>query len=278
MRQVWRAGIGGTHVFGACVLIALLALFIPSSLAMQITAGMRRSVLRPIVAMNERGVLNSTSRFRLAAIQKSHDSLALLVQSGTSARRENDNLRSLFGLRQRVAQKYVASEILHRALPTDARTLLIGVGADDGVRALDPVVTADGLIGYVWTVGPKASTVYTWAHPEFRASAVTEDGRVVGIVQASPAPEGRHPMLQLTGVALRDSLAMGTRVVSAGLGGVFPRGIPIGRVTAVGEDEFGYERIYRVAPSVNPGSASHVLVLISPRDTVFLRVAGDSTP
>ena len=87
------------------------------------------------------------------------------MQSIAVTRRENDNLRSLLGLRHRLAQPYLPAEVLHRGIPTDPRTLLIGIGTVDGVHEYDPVVGPEGLIGYVWRAGPRASTVMTWATP-----------------------------------------------------------------------------------------------------------------
>ena len=101
----------------------------------------------------------------------------------------------------------------------------------------------------------------TWAHPEFRVSAATQDGSVLGIVAPSPNTDASETYLELRGVAFRDTVQAGTLVVTSGLGGVFPRGIPIGRVAGVRKEELGWERIYRLAPLANPGRISHVLVL-----------------
>jgi rod shape-determining protein MreC len=103
----------------------------------------------------------------------------------------------------------------------------------------------------------------TWAHPEFRVSGVTEDGAVLGIVAPWPNTDPSETFLELRGVAFRDTVPTGTMVMTSGLGGVYPRGIPIGRVAGVRKEELGWERIYRLAPLANPGRVSHVLVLIA---------------
>ena len=53
-------------------------------------------------------------------------------------------------------------------------------------------------------------------------------------------------------------------MLTSGLGGVYPRGVPIGRVAGVRKEQLGWERIYRLAPLANPGHLSHVLVLRAP--------------
>lgn len=261
---------GNLLILVGCLAVALAGRAMPETWAQGLAATIRLTALRPVVLLAEKGAANNASRFAIQGVQRQRDSLALMVQAGAVTRRENENLRELMQLRHRLSQPYIAAEVLHRSVPTDSRTLLIGAGANDGVRPFDPIVSPEGLLGYVWYAGPRASTVMTWAHPEFRASAVTADGRVLGMVLAATAPEGRRVTLQLTGVALRDSLPIGTEVFTAGLGGVYPRGVPIGRVMSIGDDPLGYERVYRIAPFANPGASSHVLVLSEPRDSVYL--------
>jgi rod shape-determining protein MreC len=105
----------------------------------------------------------------------------------------------------------------------------------------------------------------SWAHPEFRVSAFTVGGNALGVV--APSVEGRNAegALELRGVPYRDSVPLGTLVLSSGLGGVFPKGIPIGTVTGMLREEAGWERVYRLRPAANPGSAAHVLVLVGSR-------------
>ncbi|MEO5799146.1 MAG: rod shape-determining protein MreC [Gemmatimonadales bacterium] len=257
-------------LFAACILLALLALALPRPWAESLTNAIRRTALRPMVAAQSRAVADRTAREGLRAIEHTRDSLALLVQAFGATRRENDNLRALLDLRPRLTQPYLPAEILHQPAVTDDRMALLNVGAADGVHQFDPVVTGAGLVGYVWSTSPHSSAAYTWTHPEFRAAAVTANGSVTGLVSASPSTDASRTVLQLRGVALRDSLAVGTPVFTSGLGGVFPRGIPIGRVSAIERDQFGYERVYRITPYSHPALATHVLVLTTPRDSLFL--------
>jgi rod shape-determining protein MreC len=104
----------------------------------------------------------------------------------------------------------------------------------------------------------------SWAHPEFRVSAFTVSGNALGVV--APSNEGRNGegALEFRGVPYRDSVPLGTLVLSSGLGGVFPKGIPVGTVIGTVREEAGWERVYRLRPAANPGSAAHVLVLVGP--------------
>jgi rod shape-determining protein MreC len=184
---------------------------------------------------------------------------------------ENERLRQLLTLSGRISTPYVAAEVLHQAQATDGRTLLLDVGRSDLVSEFDPVVAPEGLIGMVLSAAEHSSVVMTWAHPEFRVSAYTVGGNASGVVAPSLSSLGGEGALELRGVPYRDSVPAGTLVLSSGLGGVYPKGIPVGTVTAVVREQAGWERVYRLLPAASPGAVAHVLVLISPPGTTLER-------
>jgi cell shape-determining protein MreC len=94
---------------------------------------------------------------------------------------------------------------------------------------------------------------------------MSEDAGAVGIVTAHASNRGGEGLLELTGVPFRTLLAPGTLIVSSGLGGVFPAGVPVGKVLRVLSDEGGWVRSYLVDPAVPLPSLSGVLVLRAPR-------------
>ena len=254
-----------------CTALALLAIALPRTWGLAVATGLRQTALRPLVALQARAEHDRRSRFELAQVQSSHDSLAVLVQQQDALRHENDNLRGLAGVRARLSHPTVSAEVLHRPSVTDTRMLLLDVGTSDGVRIFDPVVTAEGLIGSIVSAGSTTSSAITWANPDFSASAMTADGSVTGFVHPSASSGLSGPMLELHGIAQRDSLPIGTVILTAGAGGTYPRGIPIGRVVSIRRDENGYDWVCRVVPFASPGSASHVVVLMSPRDSIYPR-------
>jgi rod shape-determining protein MreC len=67
-------------------------------------------------------------------------------------------------------------------------------------------------------------------------------------------------------------------VLSSGLGGVYPKGIPVGTVTGLAGERAGWERVYRLQPAANPGSVAHVLVLVTPGGDLARAFAPDSAP
>lgn len=269
----------GLLLLVACLLVALGAYALPRPVAADVVAAVRRTALRPVVALRARAERDRTSRFRLEEIEAERDSLALRVLDEAGIRSENEQLRGLLAIRPRETPRWTAAEVLHQPTPTDARTLLLSRGSSDGIAQFQPVITPVGLLGFVWSVGPRASAVLTWLHPDWRASAVTGDGSVMGILTATTVGSSGQALLELRGVALRDSLAIGTLVFTSGLGGIYPRMLPVGRVSGVTGDPLGYERRYLVTPLANPATSSHVLVLTgAPPVPLAEPAAGDSVP
>jgi rod shape-determining protein MreC len=247
-------------LFIACVVLAVLMLVRPDW-GGAVTRAIRESVLQPFLWLQARAEASRTSRAAFDRLRAERDSAVHAAQFLPSLRAENQRLRKLLGLAARLPIPYVAAEVLHQSLPTDGRTLILSAGSRAGVRRFDPVVGAEGLLGVVRSVEPERSLAITWAHADFRASAFTLPGQVFGVVAPAQQLTGSDQLLQLRGVAIRDSVPNGTLVVTSGLGGVYPQGIPIGTVFGIGTEETGWERVYLLRPAASPEEASQVLIL-----------------
>jgi rod shape-determining protein MreC len=256
---------GDTLVFTGCVLLSIAAMGLPDRWRDPLAAGLRQTVLAPLLALQQQTALLSASLSRYDAVVAERDSAMLAATFLPELRAENARLRGLLGLGPRFGSGYVPAEVLHEALPTSALTLVVSAGRRQGVRPLAGVVSPQGLVGVVSTVDAQTSVVVTWAHPEFRASAMAPDGSVYGIVAPHGTDGPKVWLLELRGIPYRQSVAVGTSIVTSGLGGVFPRGIPLGAVVDSAPAEEGWERTYLVRPAVHPSAASHVMILTGGR-------------
>jgi rod shape-determining protein MreC len=253
---------GDAVLFACCLAISVAALLTPHAWTDALSARVRETALRPLVWVQQRAEEDRTSRSRLRLALAERDSTAMVARDLAGLMTENAELRRLLELRTAGGGSgFVSAEVLHQPLPTDGHTLLLSVGAQEGVREFMPLVAAEGLLGVIARSDASSSIAYTWAHSEFRVSAITENGEVLGIVAPSQQVDANLVVLEFRGVAYRDSVPKGTLVLTSGLGGVYPRGIPIGRVRGVRREELGWERVYEVLPLVNPGTVGHALVL-----------------
>ena len=251
-------------LFVTCLILSAGALALPERRALPLGSFLRKTVLSPFIWTQERAQEGRTGRTRFLAVQAERDSVALAAQAMAALIAENARLRALLDLKARTVGAAVPAEVLHQLSPTGGRTLLLSVGVGTGVRPGDPVVSPEGLLGMLISVDRTSAVAVTWAHPDFRVSAVTADGTVLGIAAPSLESEASQAFLEFRGVAYRDTVATGTLVMTSGLGGVYPKGMPIGRVVGLSREELGWERVYRLAPLANPGHVAHVLVVRTP--------------
>jgi rod shape-determining protein MreC len=135
------------------------------------------------------------------------------------------------------------------------------VGSAAGVAPRSPVVAPEGVVGIVQQVDPTMSMAILWSHPDFRVSAMTVNRTALGIVQPHVGENGTDEFLELRNVALRDTLAANTLVVSSGLGSTFPRGIPVGTVVRELETPEKWARTYLLRPAVAAAEVHSVMVL-----------------
>ena len=270
-----------TLIFLGCVALSVAAMSIPDTMRDPIARGLRQTVLAPLLTLQQQTELLAASRARYDAVVAQRDSLALAATFLPELRTENQRLRGLLSLRQRLIWGYVPAEVLHEPEPTNPLTFVVSAGKAEGVRPLAGVVSPEGLVGLVASVDQHTSVVASWAHPEFRASAIAVDGSVVGIVGPHGAAGPGVWLLELSGVPYRQLVPEGTVILTSGLGGVFPRGIPIGTIVGIAGESKGWERTYLVRPTVPPAAVSHVMILTTSRgNSADIRGAfpPDSTP
>jgi len=244
-----------------CVLLSLVALVLPSRLRSTVAGGLRGSVVVPLAALQERAEVSRRAVLAYDASLRIADSVRLRASQAEVAASENERLRRLLGLGASLAWGFVPAEALHGRGLGDDYTMTLAVGRNEGVEPFSAVVAPDGLVGMIETVGARSSVAIVWPHPDFRVSAMSVDGAAFGIVYPHLGSGATRFLLELRGVAFRTELQPGTLIVSAGLGGVYPRGIPVGTVLAELKTAEQWVRNYLLRPAVRPVDATTVMVL-----------------
>jgi cell shape-determining protein MreC len=212
-------------------------------------------------------------------------------------RDENADLRKLLGLRARQPWGPVPAEVL-RQYDLLGRTLLLSAGSDQGVKPDDPVIAPQpeehgtasqtrrppGLLGVVQSTTANTSVVILWTDPNWRAGAMTADGKALGIVGPGASDGPNSTLMELSGVPFLEVVDVGTQVVTSGMGfnrgGVYPQGLLLGVIEGIGEEpeeREGWSRTYILRPAVQPIAVSHVIILTRPSADVTNEVEADST-
>jgi rod shape-determining protein MreC len=142
---------------------------------------------------------------------------------------ENQRLRKLLGLAKDLSRPYIAAEVIAIGGSNWFHTLVINKGSQDGIREGAPVLCHEGLVGRVWEVRSHHSIVLLLTD---RHSAVgvtlTEHEGVYGIVKGT----GKR-WCELIHLSKHVVPKKGEVLLTSGLGGVFPKGIPVGEVVSV---------------------------------------------
>ena len=252
---------------GACALLGLVARGLPTTMRDPIATSMRRTFLAPLVMLQERAEASRRSLLLDQERTSVRDSVTLRAMTVNSLENENDRLRKLIGLGSRLRWGFIAAEAIHGRGVRDVTTMTLTAGSLAGVRRLSPVISPDGAVGMVTDVDPTMSEAMIWTHPDFRVSAMSEDGSAFGIIQPHLASATSGYLMELHGIPFRTALKPGTLIVSSGLGGVWPRGIPIGRVLDEVKTAEGWARTYLIKPAVSPADVGAVMILRPERVT-----------
>ncbi len=170
---------------------------------------------------------------------------------------ENVRLRKLLGFRDRPEFAYLASQVIARDPAINLASLLLDKGKRDGVRVGHAVVTADGLAGVIFSAGSATSITQLATDRNFAASVRIERSRVDGILHWQAGG-----LLRLDHVPKNLDVKLGDRVVSSGLGGVIPAGIPVGIVADVKRRQDNLFLQIDVEPFVPIPRLEEVFVLI----------------
>ena len=174
-----------------------------------------------------RVVHHAHNQEKMHFLLKQNVEFALENMAKREAAWENMRLREALRFAKGSERKEVIpAEVVGRNLSLLEDTIVINAGIDRGVEPDFPVVTANGLVGHVIQVDMTSSVVGLLMRS--KVSAIVQDSRAQGIVSWV---NGR--LFRLRFVDTNSRVQDGDRVITSGLGGRYPKGIPIGEVTDV---------------------------------------------
>ncbi|OGK80607.1 MAG: rod shape-determining protein MreC [Candidatus Rokubacteria bacterium GWA2_73_35] len=170
---------------------------------------------------------------------------------------ENRRLRTLLALQERLPLTTLAGEIIAREWGGWVRALTVNRGRADRVARMTAVISPFGLVGRIVDVRPGSAIVQVLTDPASTVGAHVVRTRTPGIVEGEPRGTLRFKYLARDGTALQ----VGDVLVTSGQGGLFPRGIPIGRVRAIDDRGAALFNYAALDPAVDFGRVDEVLVV-----------------
>ncbi len=174
----------------------------------------------------------------------------------TETLQENKRLRRLLDLQNRLPLDTMPGEVIAREWGGWVRSLTVNRGRADEVRKLTAVISPDGLVGRVVEVRPGTSVVQVLTDPASTVGAHVLRTRTPGIVEGEARGTVRFKYLPRDG-----ALNVGDVVVTSGQGGLFPRGVPIGRVRNLDQRTSGLFHLAILEPVVDLARLDEVLLV-----------------
>ncbi|QPJ60493.1 MAG: rod shape-determining protein MreC [Candidatus Nitronauta litoralis] len=137
------------------------------------------------------------------------------------------------------------------------KTIFINKGTDDGVYENLAVVTNSGVVGHVIQAGPHSSKVLLLVDRRSAVDSLFRESRVPGVVVGLGVDTCEMKYVPITA-----DVKAGDWVLSSGLGGVFPKGLVVGRVLSVAKSKQGLFQEIKIAPGADFSRLEEVLVLL----------------
>jgi rod shape-determining protein MreC len=151
------------------------------------------------------------------------------IQQLNALRSENENLRKLLAARERLTPRTTFAEILYAARDPFSRKIVVDRGLQHEVRAGQPVIDGMGVIGQV-------TRVYPWLA---EVTLITDKGHLVPVLNTRNGLRGvlggtgNDGALELKFVPLNADFENGDQLVTSGIDGIYPPGLPVAQIVNV---------------------------------------------
>jgi rod shape-determining protein MreC len=175
----------------------------------------------------------------------------------------NQRLGELLRFQAKTPSQTVAARVVGRDATNWYRGVILDKGEQDGVQAEMGVVTLSGAVGRVVKTRASSSVVLLITDPNNAVTSLIQRTRDEGIIEGTFDGKARMKYIPLL-----STVRVGDPVVTSGLAGGFPKGVPVGTILSIQKDESGLFQTAEVQPEVDFTKLEEVLVVTVPRSTV----------
>lgn len=182
------------------------------------------------------------------------------ITSMEEIRKENLRLKRLLSFSEESSHQRIMAQVVGWDSANEFKVIRLNKGSRHGIKPMSPVITDHGLVGYVYRVTESYSDVLTILDQNNRVDIVVERTRTHGIVEGV-----FNFKCALKYITSNEPVEVGDKLITAGVGGIYPKGIKVGMITNIAKENFGMTLTIEVVPSVDFDKLEEVLVL-SPVD------------
>ena len=181
---------------------------------------------------------------------------------------ENMRLRSILDYKKGTPQfDIVTATVVGRDPGTWTSTIIINRGTVDGIAKDMPVVTPQGLVGSVVSVYGNVAKVNMVLDPRSAVGALVQrpESRVAAIVEGNSATPLTPKMVNIA----RDAdVIKGDKIITSGFGGIYPKGLLIGEVVDLINEEGGLLKYAVLKPAVDFDRLEEVSIIVGSREPI----------
>jgi rod shape-determining protein MreC len=195
---------------------------------------------------------NREIRERLRRLDAEH-------QHDSEVELENRRLTRLLDFQADIPSQVVTARVIGKDASGIFQSFVLDRGERDGIAAGMAVVCADGVVGRIAQASPHGSRVLLLSDHNSGVDALVQRTRARGLVEGA-----LNRSCSMKYIKRGDDLDVGDVVVTSGLDGIFPKGILVGRISALTQKDFGLFQVAEVVPAVDFSKLEEVLVLTTP--------------
>jgi rod shape-determining protein MreC len=170
-------------------------------------------------------------------------------------RLSNQRLRKLLEFRETTGLPVIPARIIAVDATSWFRTVVIDKGQHDGLIEGLPVVVAEGVVGRIIKCAARQSRVMLITDASSAAAALVQSSRARAICR------GEGDGLSLEFLQQQEEIAIGDTIITSGTGGIFPKGLVLGRATNIKNSGYGLFQTVQIRPAVDFSRLEEVLVL-----------------
>lgn len=167
-----------------------------------------------------------------------------------------ERLEKLIPFVENKPDKVILSHIIFRDISLWNQGIVIDKGSSQGVKKQMAVISDQGLVGRVVSVSQDTAQVILLTDIHSRVSVLSQESRDTGLIYGT-----RSSTLMMKFISLDSTIKIGDTIVSSGIGGIYPKGIPVGKVDSVGKESDGLHLFAVVKPFTEFSNIEEVLCL-----------------
>lgn len=172
---------------------------------------------------------------------------------------ENEQLKQELNLAQKYAQyTTVPGTIITRDINNYSKTLVINIGSDDGVQEKMTVIADEGLVGYIVSTTKKTAKIQTIVDSASATSCLASSTRDTMICKGSIENKS---VLSASNIETNARIIQGDSVETSGLGGIYIKGIHVGKIKKVNEGSNKTDSYATIETAVDFEKLETVLVI-----------------